>query len=101
MKRTNNPCRKSRLAAIPACLTLLLLLCGVMTVALAQPIPPQFMGGNGPMPGGMPSGSGNSSSSSDKGGGPWIPFDEPLNTSTNGAGHQQHRHPVELSGREH
>ena len=86
MKPTNSPRRKSRLTAVPACLLLLLFLYGATTAARAQPMPPQFMGGNGPisMPGGMPSGSGNSSSSSDKGGGPWIPS-EPL-TSTNNAG---------------
>ncbi|HXC99774.1 MAG TPA: secretin N-terminal domain-containing protein, partial [Verrucomicrobiae bacterium] len=66
---------------------LLLLLYGAAAIAPAQQMPPQFIGGNGPisMPGGMPSGSGNSSSSSDKGSGPWIPS-EPLNVSTNSSG---------------
>jgi type II secretion system protein D len=84
MKPTNDPRRKSRLAAIPACLMLLLPLCVALTAASAQPMPPQFIGGNGPMPmpGGMPSGSGNSSSSSSKEGGPWIPS-EPLNANNN------------------
>jgi general secretion pathway protein D len=86
MKPTNDPRRKSRLAAVPACLMILLLLYGVPAAAPAQPMPMQIIGGNGPisMPGGMPSGSGGSSSSSDKGGGPWIPS-EPLNVSTNGS----------------